>query len=746
MKSPFPRLSSSSFRAAVLPALAGLLALAPAALGQTLAAPAAEPPTKMNPFSVEATKGQSYGASNMASATRMNTPIENVPQAISVVNANLLQDIGSYSFDQAMRYTPGVTQRQNAPDGAIIRGLASAFNHYEDGYFAPAVVTDMANIDRIEVIKGPSASIAGASESAGFVNYITKMPLFTMQRSADVTVGSWNFLRGVVDVTGPVPGYNNVAYRVVASYLNSDTFRDNERIRKTAVYPSLTWRITADTELFVRIASVSNLTPGGFGTAYLAPTFGATATPIVVPANAKTPLNRWAPLHVNTSGASGMGRRNSLESGMFVFKHRFADFLTARQSGNYYTFENDLYRNSLADNFTYDANGNLLGTFGVNRTIARSQAMRFQGDVALNLKFLSDNLELRGLAGYEVARTRGSSLLYASANGVIPINLLAPVYDQGLPTELLNTGNSNTKGGGFSTFANAQLGILRDLVILTGGVRRDENKASWTRNNLSGAVTNTRTTPVITSPLAGLTIKPRKWVSLFAVYSNAGAAAANVSTFPNIPASDARQILVSVTPDTTNKEFGARFTLFKESLSLGVSHFDTTQNNITRNQTDPTFPGGSRNFIDSGNNAKGLEFSWAGDVTRDLSIYGGYTNIKTSAPGSKPGGGQLELRGTPRDKVQMFARYQLRRSSEGAFSVKAGFVRQTSVYGRASNTYVIPGATRLDLGLDYRNKDWSFATGIINVTDEVFPTFAVGQGSNTIDDPRNFYFSIGRKF
>jgi outer membrane receptor protein involved in Fe transport len=697
-------------------------------------------------FSVTSTKGQSYGASNMASATRMNTPIENVPQTITVMNANLLQDIGAYSLDQALRYTPGASQRQNSPDGAIVRGLASGFNHYEDGYFAPAVVADTANIDRIELIKGPSASVAGASESTGFLNYITKKPLSTAQASADVTIGSWNFVRAVADITGPVPGYSNMAYRVVGSYLNSDTFRDNEHIRKTAVYPSFTWNISANDELLVQVESVSNLTPGGFGTAYLAPVLGATATPIVVPSNAKIQLNRWMPINVNSSGAAGMGRKTDLESLALVFTHRFNDIFTIRQSGRLYSFTSDLYRNALSDNFAYDSDGYLLGNYSVGRTRSSQQAYRLQGDVAINLKFGGDKITMRTLVGYELARSKSDSLTYISANTTIPFNFLAPVYDAGLPTSLLNTGNSNSKGGSFATFANTQIGFFHDYAIVTGGIRRDQNKAGWTLNNLNNTTSNTPTTPVITSPLVGLTVKPLPWLALFAVYSDAGAAASSVSTYPGLPTTDARQILVNVTPDTVNKEYGAKFTFFKGNLSLDLSHFDTLQSGITRNQTDPAFPGGSRNFVDSGNRSRGFEVDWSGDLTSSLSIFGGYVYDKTSAPGLKPDGSNLELRGAPHNKVQLFARYQVKKTEAGGFAVKAGVVSQGAVYGRAADTYTIPGATRYDIGVDFRNGRWSFATGIINLTNVIFPTYAVGQGSNTIDDPRNFYFSAGVKF
>lgn len=711
------------------------------------AAPADDDVVHLQVFTVTGTKGQSYGASNMASATRMNTPIENVPQTISVMNAALLSDIGAYSLDQALRYTPGATQRQNSPDGAIIRGLASGFTHYEDGFSSPSLVADMANIDRIELIKGPSASVAGASESTGFLNYITKKPLFTEQRSLDATLGSWNFFRAIADATGPVPGYEqSLAYRIIGLYMNSDSYRDNEHTRKTAVYPSLTWKISPDTQLLVQVSAVNNFTPGGFGTAYLAPTFGATATPIVVPANAKIGLNRWMPINVNSSGIEGMGRDIDLYSVSAVLTHRFNDIFAVRQAAKFYDYKNDLYRNSLADNFTYDADGYLWGTYQVGRTISKSDAYRLQGDLAIRLADKNDRFTMRTLVGYELARSQGSSQTFASASSTLPFNILAPIFSN-LPPSLNKTVDNKTKGGSIGLFANTQIGLFNDYAIITGGIRRDQNKAGWTLNNLNGATTSTPTTPWIQSPLIGLTIKPRSWLALFGVYSDAGAAATTVSTYPGIPTTDSRQVLVSVTPDTTNWEYGAKMTFFKGDFSVSLSHFDTLQSGITRNQTDPSYPGGSRNFIDSGNRSKGYELGFSGNVTRDLSIFGGYVYDETSAPGFKPDGSGLELRGTPKNKVQLFARYQFSRSASGAgFGIKAGVVTQGRVYGRASDTYTIPGATRYDVGIDYRSGKWNFATGIINITDVIFPTFAVGQGSNTIDDPRNFYFSAGMRF
>jgi outer membrane receptor protein involved in Fe transport len=754
------------YRRSPLPAIAFAWAIASTSLAtaQTASAPppSSQPPVaatptdaemtsdkvvKLDPFTVDATTGQSYGASNMASATRLNTPISDLPQTISVVNANLLQDEHSWTFDQAVRYVPGVTQRQNSPDGAIIHGLAaSSLNHYEDGYFAPAMEADMADIDRIELIKGPSASVAGASESTGLINYITKKPQFTEANAASFTVGSWNFFRGVADSTGPIPGFDTMAYRVVATYTNSDTYRDNERVKKASVYPSFTWKIDPKTTLFVKADFVDNIYPGGYETPYLAPTYGSTATRIVVPANAQITLGRWAPINFNSSGFPGMQRQDTYNSIFAGLTHEFTDWLSVRQSVMYYSYTDDKFYSAIADNMYYDASGNLFDTFQVVHNTASQQSWRFQGDLALHKEFFSDLLSVKALAGYELARTRGTTLTFNSTNNVIPINILAPDYSQDVEANMYQAVNSKNEGGSFAYFGNAQIGVFHDMAILTAGVRRDQNKASWTLNEINGAVSNTPTTPVINSPMAGVTIKPLRWISLYAVYSDAGSAASTISTYPGIPTTDPRQILVAVTPDTVNKEFGAKFTFFHDNLAIDISHFQTTQNNISRNQTDPSFPGGSKNFIDAGNVTKGIEIDWAGDLTKQLSIFGGYVNDQTQAPGFKPYGGALELRGTPRDKVQMFLRYDLKKTAAGAIGVFGGVVHQTSVYGRAADTYKIPGATRADLGFDFHHNRWYLQAGVINVTNVIFPAFAVGQGSNTTDDPRNFYCTVGLKF
>ena len=193
---------------------------------------------KFDVFSVTATQGRTYGVSSTASATRINTPLENIPQSITVINSNLLNDLSAYSMDQAYRYVPGVTQRQNVINGTVVRGLI-VFNRYRNGFLLPGYESDTSNVDRVEVIKGPAASIAGSSEAGGYVNVITKLPLYKEASSASVTFGSRSLLKGTIDLTGPVPDHENFAFRLIGTQLQSDGWRIGERVRKTALFPSL---------------------------------------------------------------------------------------------------------------------------------------------------------------------------------------------------------------------------------------------------------------------------------------------------------------------------------------------------------------------------------------------------------------------------------------------------------------------------------------------------------------------------
>lgn len=702
---------------------------------------------QLNVFTVEGTKGQSYGASNLASATRLNTPAENVPQSISVINSNLLRDIGAYQFDQVMRYTPGVTPRQNAPNASIVRGFIVA-NRYRNGFLMPQYETDTINIDRVEIIKGPSASIAGSSESGGLVNFITKKPLFELESSITLTAGSYGFMRGTVDTTGPVPGHDNMAYRLVAAGTSSDTYRDNDHLKKFAIYPSFLWNLTKKTQLLVELEYLQGDTPGGFGAVYFAPIEAGAPFATVPPPAGVTPkvqLNRWAPLTLNTSGEPGMTWSHEVSTAFITLTHAFNDIFSVRQAVNFYQFVDDHYWASVNNTLYFDAAGNLFANRTMTDRYQDTRGVRLQGDVALKMDFGSRNLAgLVLLAGYDVADIKND---LRQATGVLPaMNLVNPTYGLPATTPLAATVDQSGKNGSVGIFANTQVSFLQDRIILTGGLRRDYNKEARVDNHFNNTSVITPKTPTIESPLVGLTLKPLPWLALYGVDSEAGAARTTISIYPGIPINDPLQKLVTIEPVTTNKEFGAKMNFRNGGITVNIAKFKIVQSDFVRPTTDLSAPGGQYRTIDQGVTADGWEIEWAGDLTKQLLVYGGYTHMKTKVPAVRPGGLDGEQRGVPRHKFQLFARYNLTDVKDRGLSVRAGVVYENSHFGIAQNTYRVPGATRWDVGADYRYKDWVLGLTIENVTDVIFPQAAIAAGSNTVDAPRTSYLSLSRRF
>ena len=103
------------------------------------------------------------------------------------------------------------------------------------------LVRDLANIDRIEILKGFSSLLYGTGTPGGVVNYITKKPESTPKYSVSFEAGSFDFYRGEIDLTGAITKNEKLLYRFVAAYQESNSFVDNVEDDRIFIAPSLTY-------------------------------------------------------------------------------------------------------------------------------------------------------------------------------------------------------------------------------------------------------------------------------------------------------------------------------------------------------------------------------------------------------------------------------------------------------------------------------------------------------------------------
>lgn len=204
----------------------------------------------LNPFVVQAEKAGGYRATNSTTGTRLATPIRDVPMSIEVLTSQFLKDTGSTNLREALRYSAGVVQNSqvdglvnpgaydslssagsNDPGGATrnanqttfkIRGLL-VDQVLRDG-FSRQAFSDTVSIDRVEVLRGPSALLYGVGNFGGVVNYIPKRPQADAFGNISAEMGSYGHQRFEVDVNQPLPGHVN--FRLMGAHQENGNFTD----------------------------------------------------------------------------------------------------------------------------------------------------------------------------------------------------------------------------------------------------------------------------------------------------------------------------------------------------------------------------------------------------------------------------------------------------------------------------------------------------------------------------------------
>ncbi|MCC7255494.1 MAG: TonB-dependent receptor plug domain-containing protein, partial [Dokdonella sp.] len=143
-------------------------------------------------------------ATDARSATRTDTPLRDVPAAISAVTAIELEERNVHSLNQALETVPGVslTMGEGRRDQVNIRGFSAMFDQYLDGFRDDTpYYRDLADIERVEVLRGPASVLYGRGSGGGIINRITKQPVFggDIGRTT-LSLGAYDALRGTLDV------------------------------------------------------------------------------------------------------------------------------------------------------------------------------------------------------------------------------------------------------------------------------------------------------------------------------------------------------------------------------------------------------------------------------------------------------------------------------------------------------------------------------------------------------------------
>ncbi len=204
---------------------------------------------RLSPFTVQSQRDFGYQASNSITATGIGTPIRDIPANINVLTRDFIRDRGvddlRFVADSASSSTTNIRERRQIN----LRGFEALIqqNGFDNNYLS------FENVDRVEIIKGPSAVFHGVVRPGGVVNVIKATPKFDPSSSVVGRIGSYDYYKGAVATTGPLVR-DVLAYNLYLSHRDQGGRADYTNETETFGSAGLTWRanerltLTADYE------------------------------------------------------------------------------------------------------------------------------------------------------------------------------------------------------------------------------------------------------------------------------------------------------------------------------------------------------------------------------------------------------------------------------------------------------------------------------------------------------------------
>lgn len=177
---------------------------------------------------------------NSSTATKMPFDVKDIPQTINAINLEQQKVYGQTDLGVIVNRLPGVDTTYDMRDEGIkIRGFsASSGDIYRDGVRASGQVRQStANIERIEVLKGPASVLYGRGSGGGMINMISKQANFDSPTTLNLRGGSWDKYGGMVDINRILN--DKLAIRMTVDHQSDGSFRKGIKQRDTMVSPSI---------------------------------------------------------------------------------------------------------------------------------------------------------------------------------------------------------------------------------------------------------------------------------------------------------------------------------------------------------------------------------------------------------------------------------------------------------------------------------------------------------------------------
>ncbi|WP_420240401.1 ferrichrome porin FhuA, partial [Citrobacter freundii] len=283
-------------------------------------------------------------ARQSATATKTDTPIQKVPQSISVVTAEEMALHQPKSVKEALSYTPGVAVgtrgASNTYDYLIIRGFAAdgqSQNNYLNGLkmqgnFYNDAVIDPYMLERAEVMRGPVSVLYGKSNPGGLLNMVSKRPTTEPLKEIQFKMGTDSLFQTGFDFSDALDDDGVYSYRLTGLARSANAQQQGAEEQRYAIAPSFSWRPDDKTN-FTFLSYFQNEPETGY--------YGWLPKEGTV---TELPNGKRLPTDFNEGANNNTYSRNEKMVG-YSFDHEFNDTFTVRQNLRY--AQNKVSQNSV---------------------------------------------------------------------------------------------------------------------------------------------------------------------------------------------------------------------------------------------------------------------------------------------------------------------------------------------------------------------------------------------------------------
>lgn len=656
---------------------------------------------------------EDYVATEVRTATKSDGLLIESPQSISVITEQQIVEQGGQTLQDMVRYSAGVTSEayglDNRGDWLFIRG--TEHTEYRDGLRVQSQTYNMPRphayaLERVEVLRGPSSVLYGASTVGGNVNLISKRPQAKADREIHVQYGSYDHKQVGIDITGPLNDDPTMLYRIVAMGRDTGTQADYTDMENYFIAPSLTFKPSEDTSLTI-LANIQRDRTDGATSAF--PPHSGT---ILSNPNGRLPTQLF-------TGEPGYDKYDMDYNALgWEFSHSFNNTWTFRQNARISNSKLDsasIYPITPVNPFL-DPDQRL-----VPRASWANQEETdvFVVDNQLQSKWdwgATNHTVLFGIDYMNVTQDNRNGYL----DSPTPFDLFDPVYGNVPPAELTVATDQLDQ-------YVSQLGFyLQDQVrfgqwTVTAGIRND-----LVKNRVQAGDTQKDTS---FTGRVGVVYLAENGLAPYASYSESftpevGLDANNQTFDPK----RGKQV-----------EAGLRYQPPGSSSMYTVSVYDLEESN--RLTTDPT----NNNFSvqTAGVKAKGVELDVAANLTNKIDLLANYTY--THARTDDGQGDESYVAEVHPHVASIWATYRFSIGEYDGFKVGGG-VRYIGNNKDEDGTLDIPSVTLFDAMLSYDTNDWRAALNASNITDETYVASCLSRGDCWYGSRANVIGSLTYKF